>query len=153
MKINELRSIVREVIAEEIANESVNKKKIAIDEIKRIISENELTAEELDEAGVLRRGFERLMGGGPNISKEFKLDGSYLKTSPSKNKDLTSVVKKLKAAHSDMTDDQAKEAAAIIFDSGSDVSSYNSGTYKSSFENGIFKYGSRTKGVSAGKTL
>ena len=49
MKINELRSIVREVIAEEIANESVNKKKIAIDEIKNIISENELSEVELEE--------------------------------------------------------------------------------------------------------
>jgi vacuolar-type H+-ATPase catalytic subunit A/Vma1 len=49
MKINELRSIIREVIAEEIANESANKKQLAINEIKRIISENELTAEDLNE--------------------------------------------------------------------------------------------------------
>ena len=47
MKINELRSIIREVIAEEIANESVNKKQLAINEIKRIISENEITEEDL----------------------------------------------------------------------------------------------------------
>jgi len=49
MKINELRSIIREVIAEEIASESVNKKKIAIAEIKNIISENELSEVELEE--------------------------------------------------------------------------------------------------------
>ena len=49
MKINELRSIIREVIREEIANESVNKKKVAIAEIKRIISENEIAETELEE--------------------------------------------------------------------------------------------------------
>jgi hypothetical protein len=49
MKINELRSIIREVIVEEIANESVNKKKVAIAEIKRIISESELAEAELEE--------------------------------------------------------------------------------------------------------
>ena len=49
MKINELRSIIREVIAEEIANESVNKKQLAINEIKRIISENEIAEAELEE--------------------------------------------------------------------------------------------------------
>jgi hypothetical protein len=49
MKINELRSIIREVIAEEIDNESVNKKQLAINEIKNLISESELTEVELEE--------------------------------------------------------------------------------------------------------
>ena len=53
MKINELRSIIREVIAEEIANESVNKKQLAINEIKRIISENEIAKEDLVDEGIL----------------------------------------------------------------------------------------------------
>ena len=53
MKINELRSIIREVIAEEIANESVNKKQLAINEIKRIISENEIAEEDLVDEGIL----------------------------------------------------------------------------------------------------
>lgn len=57
MKINELRSIIREVIVEEIANESVNKKKVAIAEIKRIIAENELSEDDIEE-GV----FGRLIG-------------------------------------------------------------------------------------------
>lgn len=49
MKINELRSIIREVIVEEIANESANKKKVAIAEIKRIIAENELSEADIEE--------------------------------------------------------------------------------------------------------
>lgn len=49
MKLQELRTIIREVIAEEIANESYNKKAYAINEIKRIIAENELTEEEVEE--------------------------------------------------------------------------------------------------------
>jgi hypothetical protein len=57
MKINELRSIIREVIVEEIANESVNKKKVAIAEIKRIIAESELSEDDIEE-GV----FGRLIG-------------------------------------------------------------------------------------------
>jgi hypothetical protein len=50
MKINELRSIIREVIVEEIANESANKKKVAIAEIKHIIAENELSEADVKEA-------------------------------------------------------------------------------------------------------
>jgi DNA-binding transcriptional MerR regulator len=50
MKINELRSIIREVIVEEIANESANKKKVAIAEIKHIIAENELSEADVEEA-------------------------------------------------------------------------------------------------------
>ena len=50
MKINELRSIIREVIVEEMTNESVNKKKVAIAEIKRIIAENELSGTDIEEA-------------------------------------------------------------------------------------------------------
>lgn len=49
MKLQELRTIIREVIAEEIANEAVNKKKIAIAEINRIIAENEIEEEDLEE--------------------------------------------------------------------------------------------------------
>jgi hypothetical protein len=50
MKINELRSIIREIIVEEIVNESVNKKKVAIAEIKHIIAENELSEADVKEA-------------------------------------------------------------------------------------------------------
>jgi hypothetical protein len=57
MKINELRSIIREVIVEEIANESANKKKVAIAEIKRIIAENELSRADVEEGA-----FGRLIG-------------------------------------------------------------------------------------------
>ncbi len=53
MKINELRSIIREVIVEEMTNESVNKKKVAIAEIKRIISENEIAEGDLVDEGIL----------------------------------------------------------------------------------------------------
>jgi len=49
MKLQELRTIIREVIAEEIANESYNKKATAINEIKRIIAENEIEETELEE--------------------------------------------------------------------------------------------------------
>jgi len=49
MKLQELKALVREVIAEELANDGVNKKKVAIAEIKRIIAENEIEETELEE--------------------------------------------------------------------------------------------------------
>lgn len=59
MKINELRSIIREVIVEEMTNESVNKKKVAIAEIKRIIAENKLSEDEVNEVFGLFKSEER----------------------------------------------------------------------------------------------
>ena len=61
MKINELRSIIREVIVEEMTNESVNKKKVAIPEIKRIIAENKLREHEVNEVFGLFKSEERKM--------------------------------------------------------------------------------------------
>lgn len=49
MKLTELKELVREVIAEELAIETTNNKKIAIAEIKRIIAENEIEEGDLEE--------------------------------------------------------------------------------------------------------
>ena len=88
MKINELRSIVREVIAEEIANESINKKKIAIAEIKNIISENELSEVELEEIfGMFKKSSPE--------EKLAKLEDELNKEAPETYKSWVAVIEKL----------------------------------------------------------
>lgn len=89
MKLQELRTMIREVIAEEIANESNNKKKIAIAEIKRIIAENELTEDEIDEAL-----FSSLFGGTPE-QKAAKLEDELKTKAPETYKTWVDAITKL----------------------------------------------------------
>jgi hypothetical protein len=108
MKINELRSIVREVIAEEIANESVNKKKIAIAEIKRIISENEIEEEEIEEIfgfGKKKPATDEELDA--YLNRAPKLKASLAKMDPSKAKKWREFVKVNKA-------DRIKDDEAIL---------------------------------------
>lgn len=80
MKLQELRQIIREVISEELANDSYNKKAKAINEIKRIIAENEIEEIELEE----------IFGIGKKPATDAELD-AYL----AKNKALKSSLEKM----------------------------------------------------------
>jgi hypothetical protein len=108
MKLNELRSIIREVIVEEIANESYNKKKLAINEIKRIIAENEIEEEEIEEIfglGKKKPATDEELDA--YLSRNSKLKAYVAKMDPEKAKKWREFVKVNKA-------DRIKDDEAIL---------------------------------------
>jgi hypothetical protein len=124
MKINELRSIIREVIAEEIANESVNKKKIAIAEIKRIISESELTEEDIEEAlpRFIQKGITALSS---KLTRA--IDITDYKFKKKEGIPSSGLVNAIKRVNPNLTDEQAKRIGSIVLDMGEAASIVNGG--------------------------
>ncbi len=122
MKLQELRQIIREVISEELANDSYNKKAKAINEIKRIIAENELTEEEIEEAlpSFLQKGLQTVSS---KLTKGTDIT-SYKFKNPAK-KPSTELINVIKNVNSNLSDEEALKIAQVVIDMGEAASVVN----------------------------
>lgn len=119
MKKSDLKALINECIHEVLAEETADKKTKAINEIKRIIAENELEEADLAEVGVVNEALPKFfttimskLGGKPIIPSAYKFKNpKNAEGSPNPN-----IIKSITSVNPNLTPEEATTIGRILID-------------------------------------